>query len=976
MVHNFIDDVGAFDHRFFKRSPRDAASMDPQQRLLMQACQCKPFDNLADGYCRGEGIACVSLKKMSDAIADGNPIFGCISEAHGTGTPVGDPAEPFGHTEGASGVISLIKELMTMQEGRIPPQSSYANLSHHTKTSPKDLIEIPTSLKPWNEENKSEIKMVPPSGGNSLELSSSTILDAFGESKLTTDQFMRDRKVDGYANMFLPGSTQLCVALVLEAFEKLGVSIASIPAGEPVPRVSHVPQQANLVNYLYEMLENDGRLFDTKGMQLIRTANSPPKRSSHVLLQDILKKLPDWTHPAKLAYFSGKALADVLQGKTDGIRLIFGTTEGRELVTNLYCYCTMNHTHYELMRDFLGRLIARISLDNGPLKILEMGAGTGGSTMAFVPFLAQLNVPVEYTFTDLSPSMVAQARRKWKSYSFMKFAVHDIEKPVAEGLRGQHIVIASNAVHATHNLEASSRSIRTALRPDGFLMMLEMTGIVPYIELTFGLLEGWWLFDDGRRHAIASETRWEKDLQSAGYGHVDWTDGAMPENYTQKIIIALASGPTYDRLPKAVEPEAQIMTDDVAREAEVNRYVAQFSKGFLMPVTAASRTASTPPKGQCVLVTGATGSLGSHLVEQFAINPDVHTVVCVNRRGGVEGKTRQQQALTNRGIKLSNEAQSKLKVIETDTAKPKLGVLGAEYAWLVQHVTHIVHNAWPMSGTRPIKAFEQQFHTLRNLIDLARDIATQRPRPDIKVRFQLVSSIGVVGQYPIWSGQVSVPEERMEMKSVLPIGYCEAKLACERILHATLHKYPEHFQPMSVRLGQIAGSRTSGFWNPNEHFSFLIKSCQTLKALPNFEGILSWVPVNDVAGTLKDLVLAPADRTPYPTYHIDNPKGQPWPEMIEVLADALDVPRQNIIPFDRWVRKVRESPLSIDTDNPAGRLIGFLDHHFLRMSCGGLLLDTTRTREHSPTLAAQGPVSGEVARKYVQAWKATGFLHA
>ncbi|KAL4998839.1 putative polyketide synthase [Aspergillus recurvatus] len=823
-----------------------------------------------------------------------------------------------------------------------------------------------------------EIKVEPLSRESPLKMSPSTILDAFGESKMITDQFMRDHKINTYADMFLPNSTQLCVALVLEAFETLGISISSIPAGKTVPRVNHVPQHGRLVRYLYEMLENDGRLIDTKGGQHIRTAISPPKKSSDVLLQDLLKKLPEWTHASKLTYFAGKALADVLQGKTDGIRLIFGSTEGRELVTALYCDDTFNRTSYEHMRDFLGRLISKLPVDDGPLKILEMGAGTGGSTLIFAPFLAQLNIPVEYTFTDLSPSMVAQARRRFKGYPFMKFAVHDIEKPPAEELRGQHIVIASNAVHATHNLVNSAQSIRTALRPDGFLMMLEMTAIVPYIELIFGLLEGWWLFDDGRRHAIAPAPRWEKDLQSAGFGHVDWTDGSLPENNVQKIIIALASGPTYNRLPKPMELEPQAVTvDDLAREAEVNRYVTQFSDGFSIPAAAVSlEQTSTTLSGQCVLLTGATGSLGSHLVEQFAIHPDVHTVVCVNRRGGVEAKARQQQALTNRGIVLNDTAQAKLKVIETDTSKPKLGVSDAEYIWLVQHVTHIVHNAWPMSGTRPIRAFEQQFQALRNLIDFARDIASQRPASGFKVRFQLVSSIGVVGQYPLWSGQVSVPEERMEMRSVLPVGYCEAKLACERILEATLHKYPEYFHPMSARLGQIAGSRTSGYWNPIEHFSFLVKSCQSLRALPNFDGILSWVPVNDVAATLSDLLLAPADRIPYPIYHIDNPKGQPWPEMIEVLADALDVPRENIIPFDRWVRRVRESPLSIDTDNPAGRLIDFLDHHFLRMSCGGLLLDTTRTREHSLTLAAQGPVSAEVARKYVKAWKEMGFLHA
>lgn len=664
----------------------------------------------------------------------------------------------------------------------------------------------------------------------------------------------------------------------------------------------------------------------------------------------------------------------MLTGKSDGIRVIFGTPEGRELVSALYCEHSFNKMSYDQMKDILRRLIARLPTEDGPLRILEMGAGTGGTTRVLAPFLASLNVPVVYTFTDLAPSMVAQARKTFKAYPFMRFAVHDIEKPPAEELRHQHIVIASNAVHATHSLAASAVNIRAALRPDGFLLMLEMTVIVPFIDIIFGLLEGWWLFDDGRRHAIAPVSRWERDLQSAGFGHVDWTDGSLPENDIQKVILALASGPAHERLPKPVKQPSQdeSLNPDVllAREAEVARFVAKYSQGFAAPVV--SNKINPPRPGeQCVLVTGATGSLGSHLVEQLAKRSDVQRVVCVNRRSSADAETRQRQALLSRGILLDEDEQSKLTVLETDTSKPQLGLSDAEYGWLVQHVTHIVHNAWPMSGTRPLRAFETQFAILRNLIDLAHDIVSQRA---VQVGFQLVSSIGVVGHYPLWSGQRSVPEERMEMKSVLPIGYCEAKLTCERILEATLHRHPDHFRAMTARLGQIAGSRTSGYWNPVEHFSFLIKSSQSLKALPDLDGVLSWVPVNDVAGTLVDLLLL-ADTAPYAIYHIDNPVGQPWSEMIAVLADALDVPRQNIVPFEQWVQRVRRSPLSIETDNPAGRLIDFLDGHFERMSCGGLLLDTSHSREHSKTLAAQGPVSAEVARKYVRAWKEMGFLH-
>lgn len=146
-----------------------------------------------------------------------------------------------------------------------------------------------------------------------------------------------------------------------------------------------------------------------------------------------------------------------------------------------------------------------------------------------------------------------------------------------------------------------------------------------------------------------------------------------------------------------------------------------------------------------------------------------------------------------------------------------------------------------------------------------------------------------------------------------------------------------------------------------------------LRALPDFEGLLSWTPVNDVAATLGDLLLA--DHPPYPIYHIDNPVRQLWRDMIRVFADGLDIPRRNMIPFEEWIKRVRNFPGSMELDNPAAKLIEFLDSNFIRMSCGGLLLDTVKSREHSKTLSEVGPVSEDVAKKYIEAWKEMGFLH-
>jgi hypothetical protein len=67
----------------------------------------------------------------------------------------------------------------------------------------------------------------------------------------------------------------------------------------------------------------------------------------------------------------------------------------------------------------------------------------------------------------------------------MKFAVHDIEKPPSEAelMGSQHIVIASNAVHATHSLRVSAGNIRKFLRPDGFLVLLEMMGSLHWVDV-------------------------------------------------------------------------------------------------------------------------------------------------------------------------------------------------------------------------------------------------------------------------------------------------------------------------------------------------------------------------------------------------------------------------------------------------------------------------------------------------------------
>ena len=184
-------------------------------RMMAPDGRCKVFDSAADGYVRGEGCATVVLRRLSDAMADGDRILAVIRgsavnqdgrssgltapngpaqeaviraalktskiepravsyiEAHGTGTPLGDPIEigalgavfakgrdashplivgsvksNIGHLEAAAGIAGLIKVVLALQRREIPPNLHFK--SGNPRIDWAGLpITVPTTVLPW-----------------------------------------------------------------------------------------------------------------------------------------------------------------------------------------------------------------------------------------------------------------------------------------------------------------------------------------------------------------------------------------------------------------------------------------------------------------------------------------------------------------------------------------------------------------------------------------------------------------------------------------------------------------------------------------------------------------------------------------------------------------------------------------------------------------------------------------------------------
>ncbi|KAK5087338.1 hypothetical protein LTR70_002173 [Exophiala xenobiotica] len=365
-----------------------------------------------------------------------------------------------------------------------------------------------------------------------------------------------------------------------------------------------------------------------------------------------------------------------------------------------------------------------------------------------------------------------------------------------------------------------------------------------------------------------------------------------------------------------------------------------------------------------VVVTGATGSLGAHVVAQLAGRKEITEVCCLVRASSKEtAMSRTLISLGDRAVlhQLSPAARRKITAYPSNFAKEDLGLEPDVYDHVKSGLVSLIHCAWSVNFNKRLSSFENDcIAGARNLMLLC--LAAQAPKP---VSFNFCSSVSTVARTP---GPV-VPEALPEsLACAQGMGYAQSKLVTEHIIARAAEQTGMHARVL--RVGQIVADQTHGIWNDTEAIPLMLQAATTIGALPALNERPRWLPVDVVASSVNDISLSEDAGT---FFNIVNPNTFHWTQ------DLLPNLKQAGLKFDKvgqrdWIQRLRESSSDVEA-NPTFKLLEFFaskyDHD--REAKDGLEYETKAVEALSPALRECAALTQDLVNKFVGHFLATSW---
>jgi SAM-dependent methyltransferase/NADP-dependent 3-hydroxy acid dehydrogenase YdfG/acyl carrier protein len=274
----------------------------------------------------------------------------------------------------------------------------------------------------------------------------------------------------------------------------------------------HQPLLARMLAYLADdgVLDADGASY-----RVARELPAPATAHHRLALQGVAHA----EHELALVTRCGQSLAAVLRGETPGVEVVFPRA-ATAVAEAVYTQSIPARVYNDLVRHAVQTMVSALPVDR-KLRVLEVGAGTGSTSAAVLPILPAGRT--RYVYTDVSPAFLQRAQEKFAAFDYVEYRTFDVERSgTAQGLDAGSfdLVIAANVLHATRDLKRTVSHIREMVADAGLVLFAEATAPRRWLDLTFGLTDGWWLFEDRELRAgqpLIARDAWLRLLASTGF---------------------------------------------------------------------------------------------------------------------------------------------------------------------------------------------------------------------------------------------------------------------------------------------------------------------------------------------------------------------------------------------------------------------------------------------------------------------------
>lgn len=215
---------------------------------------------------------------------------------------------------------------------------------------------------------------------------------------------------------------------------------------------------------------------------------------------------------------------------------------------------------FSTCNGYIAGYMRQISYKYPKTRILEIGAGTGGTTSSVLKAIG--DAYVSYTYTDISAGFFEKATERFATTAHkMDFRTLNVEfSPLEQGFEegSFDVIIAANVLHATRRLADTMKNVRSLLRPGGYLIAVEVTGNMLREPGLMGGLEGWWLGEeDGRFPSPGISAKgWDQVLHETGFSGIDTIAYDMPD---------IARHNCSSFVTQAIDERLEILRDPLAR---------------------------------------------------------------------------------------------------------------------------------------------------------------------------------------------------------------------------------------------------------------------------------------------------------------------------------------------------------------------------------------------------------------------------